>query len=130
VSISGISSVNWYAAGLARQNLPGNSVAMPGNGQSNGSVMAGASASSSASSSDDATTQFLNYMKETPAQRMQDAWLKQHGISPQAFAAMSGEEKQKIIDQMKQDIEAKLKQKLDSGNASTGTAKPSVDLTV
>jgi hypothetical protein len=128
VSISGISGGSWLAASLTRQNLPGSSFAPPTNGSGNGSTMAGASASSSASSGNDAVTQFMNYMKETPAQRMQDAWLQQHGISPQAFAAMTGAQKQKIIDEMKQDIENKLKQKMEAGTSSN--AKPTIDLSV
>ena len=122
MSVSGISGASFLAASLTRQNLPGSSFALPTTQPSNGG------ASSSSSSGNDAVTQFMDYMKETPAQRMQDAWLQQHGISPQAFAAMTGAQKQKIIDERKQDIEAKLKQKMESGTSSN--AKPTIDLSV
>jgi hypothetical protein len=58
----------------------------------------------------DAAQEFLDYMKLTPAQRMQYAWLEQHGISKEQFDSMSAEDQQKLLDQMKHDIEDKIKQ--------------------
>ena len=125
MSISAVSGPNWLFASPARQNLPGNS--LPSASDTNGAAIgAGTAPTSSSSGSDDAVQKFMNYMNETPAQRLQNAWLQQHGITPQAFAAMSSADKQKIIDEMKQDIEAKLKQKMETGTA----AKPSVNIVV
>jgi hypothetical protein len=104
----------------SRQNLPGNFVASATTSAA-GTANAVVSPSSS-KAEDDAITKFTNYMKETPAERMQDTWLQAHGITRQQFDAMSPEEKQKIVDEMKQDIENKIKQKMESGS------KPSVDI--
>jgi hypothetical protein len=60
-----------------------------------------------------ARDQFLAYMKETPAQRLQDAWLAQHGVSREEFEAMSADQKQQLLDEMKREIEEKTKDKLE-----------------
>jgi hypothetical protein len=57
----------------------------------------------------DAVKEFQDYMKMTPGERMQYAWLKQHGISKEEFDAMPADEKQKLMEQMKREIEEKIK---------------------
>lgn len=64
----------------------------------------------------------MDYMKETPAQRMEDDWLRQHGISKADFNAMSAEEKQKVRLQMKQEIEQKIKNKATDAQKPGATA--------
>lgn len=124
MSISALSALGSTYQAAIRQNLPGNSLpssfgaalaaatsaSAPAPASASGSAAASSGAVSSSAGSD-AASQFESYMKETPAQRMQDAWLRQHGISQQQFAAMSPADKQKLNDQMKADIEAKVKQK-------------------
>lgn len=96
-----------YAAQTAtkRQNMQGDSAL---------SALTGGA--SDAASGTDAETTFMNYMKETPAQRFQDSWLAQHGISKADFDAMSDTQKQKIIAEMKQDIEQKAKEQMGSSD--------------
>jgi hypothetical protein len=57
----------------------------------------------------DAVKEFTDYMKMSPAERMQYAWLKQHGISKEEFDSMPADEKQKLIDKMKHEFEEKIK---------------------
>jgi hypothetical protein len=67
---------------------------------------------SPADSDDDIIQQFEAYIKESPAARMEDDWLRAHGITKEQFDHMSADQKQKITDEMKQDIERKLKEKM------------------
>jgi hypothetical protein len=116
MSISGISNNSSIysspSAAANRQNLP------------SGSGLDTSSSASGLLSDDPAVQDFQNFMTETPAQRMQDAWLRQHGISAADFAAMSPDDKQKLLDQMKQEIEAKLKEKLDRGANAAAIKAP------
>jgi len=57
----------------------------------------------------DAIQTFTDYMKQTPAERMQAAWLAQHGVSKEDFDAMSPDDKKKLMDQMKQEIREKIR---------------------
>ena len=77
-----------------------------------------ASSASADSSSLQSTTQtpsaedtFKAYMKMTPAERMEDAWLKSHGLSKEKLAAMSPAEREATLKQMKSEIEQELKLK-------------------
>ena len=88
--------------------MPGNSV-IPAQAAP---VSAGDTADTT-STADSATQDFTNYMKETPAQRFQDSWLKQHGISQEDFNNMSPAEQQKLLEQMKQDMEERMKSSTD-----------------
>src|SRR5690349_9427490 len=58
----------------------------------------------------DIVQEFLNYMKKTPAERMQEAWLHQHGLTREQLDAMSPAERKKILDKMRQDIELRIRQ--------------------
>lgn len=60
---------------------------------------------------DDPTQDFLSYMTMTPGERMENAWLRQHNMTRAQFEALSPEEKEKVREQMRQDIERQLKQK-------------------
>lgn len=128
MSVAGISGVTGFsiasqmgASALNRQNLPGNTAAV--SSASNTGFSNNIAASTAAhDSSNSALAEVKNYFKESPAQRMQDDWLSQHGITEAQFNSMSPADKQKIVDQMRQDIQAKMKQKLGSANgASAGT---------
>jgi hypothetical protein len=84
-------------------------------GSANNNVAKAEATSQSASLKKDAREEFLEYMKKTPAERMQEAWLKAHGITKEEFEAMPPEEKQAITDQMKQEIEDKLQKQAETG---------------
>ena len=81
---------------LARQVLPDSS------STSTSSTTSDINSSGSASGS--AASDFLAFMKQSPEQQMQTAWLARHGISKEQFAAMDPAAKQKIIEQMKNEM--------------------------
>jgi len=58
--------------------------------------------------------QFLNYMKESPGQRMIDAWLKAHHLTEQSLAAMPPAQRNAILKQMADDIKNEVKQKAEA----------------
>lgn len=62
-----------------------------------------------------------DFMKMTDAQKMQYLWLKKHGISPEEFESMSGEEKQKLVEKMQQELEAQMKKSIESPDQSSAT---------
>jgi len=118
MSISSINGSPWYTNSTAKaqnkQNLPGNSGSLINSlaGVSGDDATSGVTSTKKPDSA--AATNFLDYMKQTPAQRWQAAWLSQHNITQQQFDAMSAEEKQKLINQMKQEMEAKMKDRTNS----------------
>lgn len=57
-----------------------------------------------------ATNDFLAYMKKSLAERMQEAWLKQHNMTREQFEALPPEEKKKVAEEMRADIEEKIKE--------------------
>jgi predicted flavoprotein YhiN len=62
-----------------------------------------------------------DFMKMTDAQKMQYLWLKKHGISPEEFESMSGEDKQKLVEKMQQDLEAQMKKAIESPESSSSS---------
>jgi hypothetical protein len=75
---------------------------------------------SASGGNDDAVQEFLDYAKETPAQRMFDSWLSGQHISKAEFNSMSDEEKQKLIDKFREEMKEKMKAAL--GTSSSATA--------
>jgi hypothetical protein len=72
----------------------------------------GKSASAGTSSSSETSAQwFLNYMKETPAQRFEDSWLAAHGLTEKDLAKMSPQKREAILQQMANDMKQKVDQK-------------------
>jgi predicted flavoprotein YhiN len=55
-----------------------------------------------------------DFMKMTDAQKMQYLWLKKHGISQEEFDAMSGEDKQKLVEKMQEELKAQMKNAIES----------------
>jgi hypothetical protein len=90
MAFSNIGTINSPASG---QNLPGGS--------------AGLSAASG--TGDNVVQDFLNYLKESPIERMFDAWLKAHHLSKQQFDALSPQQKQALLDEFKKEFETKAK---------------------
>ena len=58
----------------------------------------------------DAEKIFLDYMKKSPAERMQDAWLASHHLTKKDLEAMSPEQRKTIEKQMADEIQQQLKQ--------------------
>lgn len=57
-----------------------------------------------------ALDEFTAYMKKSVAERMEEAWLKAHGMTKEQFEALPPEEKKAMIEEMRKDIEEKMKQ--------------------
>ena len=68
------------------------------------------STSSNDLSNNAAVQAFMNYAKETPAQRMFDSWLTNQNVTEQQYNAMTPAQQQKLINE----FEAQLKEKLKS----------------
>ena len=83
-------------------------------GLSFGSVVATASqptvTTPVAAKSNSAVDTFLNYMKESPAQRMEDSWLAAHGLTRQSLNAMSPDQREAVLKQMAKDIKDQVTQ--------------------
>jgi len=62
------------------------------------------------SASTDPAQAFLNYMKETPAQQLEDQWLASHHLTRKQLEAMSPEQRHATEKQMAADIKQKLKE--------------------
>jgi hypothetical protein len=105
-----------YDKDKARQNLQGNSSLMGASAAIDPSVMNVPTADA-----DDPVKQFTDYMKLTPEQRWQQAWLQRHGITQEEFDAMSAEDKRKIMEQMRADMERDMKDKADAKAKATNT---------
>ncbi len=125
MSISSISGSNWpsavYNKDKTRQNVQGSSD--PSNDPVLGLMGSSAAITPSASQpvdDNDPVKQFTDYMKKTPEQRYQESWLKQHGVSPEQFAAMSPAEQKKLIDEMQHELEEKMKAQ--AGSTAKGSA--------
>jgi acyl-CoA reductase-like NAD-dependent aldehyde dehydrogenase len=57
-----------------------------------------------------AVDNFLDYMKESPAERMADSWLAAHGLSKEKLAAMSPEQRDAVLKQMAKEIKDQVAQ--------------------
>lgn len=68
--------------------------------------------------------EFLDYAQKSPAERIREAYLKRHGLTEESLAAKDPKEREKIEEEIKQEIKAKLG--LD-GSKKTGVIK---DVTV
>ena len=58
---------------------------------------------------------FLKFAKESPIERMEDAWLKAHGLDRNRLAAMPPEEREKILKQMQEDIKKEIERQAKAG---------------
>jgi hypothetical protein len=96
--------------GIGGGYTPQNTANKP-NGQNNSSNgMFTQAVDSDKPKASDKVQEFLNYMKQTPAQRLEEDWLKQHGLTREKLAAMSPEEREKVMAQMKEEIQQQMKQ--------------------
>lgn len=59
----------------------------------------------------DPAKEFMDFMKLTPAQRMEEQWLRSHGLTRKDLESMSPEKRDAIKKQMAQEIEDAMKRK-------------------
>jgi hypothetical protein len=104
MSIQGISGVGAYAAIAANYRSSAQ--------QRTAAAMAAATANQAATTTtaSDPVQEFRNYMKETPAQRLEDSWLAAHHLTRQQYEAMSPQERQAIQQQMASELKEQVKQ--------------------
>lgn len=76
----------------------------------NSSSSASQSSAPTKAANNSAADEFMTYMKKSPAERMEDTWLKAHGLSKEKLAAMSPKDREAVMKQMKTDIENNLKE--------------------
>ncbi|MDY0884529.1 hypothetical protein ACFPL7_04085 [Dongia soli] len=68
---------------------------------------------------------FLDYMKKTPAQRMVDAWLKQHNLTQEELNAMPADQREAITKQMAADLKAQMQKDQMQKQEQAKVGKPS-----
>lgn len=73
----------------------------------------------------DPAQELQEYMKMSYAEKLQWSWMHAHGISKEDFEAMSPEDKQKLLDQMREE----LKQKASSAEVDR-SQNPPIDVYV
>lgn len=66
--------------------------------------------------------QFMDFMKETPQQRYEDMWLQAHHLTREQLAAMPPDKQKEIRDEMKKDVEQKIKEAINK-------KQPQLDIT-
>lgn len=69
----------------------------------------------------DPTELFLNYMKKSVSERYIDAWLAARGLTKEAVAAMSPEERRAVMKLMEEDIKRQIKEDMEK---KTGVLLP------
>jgi len=55
-----------------------------------------------------AADKFLDYQKKTTEEKMVERWLESHGVTKEEFDAMSPEEQQSLLAQMKQEMQDRM----------------------
>lgn len=91
-----------YLNAIAAQNRP-----LP---QSDKGATSSTPAASSVVNISSAASELEAFMKMSEAERMQWIWLHSHGITPEEFASMSDEDRQQLLDQMKEEIKISMQQ--------------------
>jgi hypothetical protein len=73
-----------------------------------------ASADTASTVGDAAEQAFLNYMKESPAQKLEDQWLAAHHLTRKELDAMPPKQREAILKQMEAEIKQQLKQQTEA----------------
>jgi hypothetical protein len=109
MAISGVgSSYGVYTAGAltSAASTPKTASASSASSASSTSSSAGPPIGGSSSALD----YLVNYLKESPAKRMEDSWLAQHHLTEQQLAAMPPAQQEAVRKQMEADIKKKLQE--------------------
>ena len=69
---------------------------------------------------------FLAFMHQTTAEKLEDLWLKQNGITREQLDKMSVEDRQKILDKMEAELKEKIKATVDAKAAKPLVAPAAV----
>lgn len=106
----GFSWINALRNKEDRQNMPGNIVSSLG-----ANAVMDTSVKPEQKTGPDPVQEFKDYMAKTPEERMQEAWLKSQGVTPEEFEAMTPAEKQAFMDKMRQELENKMRAEIADG---------------
>jgi hypothetical protein len=66
---------------------------------------------SPATKTNSAADNFLDYMKESPAERMADSWLASHGLSKEKLAAMTPAQRDAVLNQMAKELRTRSRRR-------------------
>lgn len=94
-----------YLNAIAAQNRP-----LAASSSTPSSTSTAAVGASSVVNISSAASELEAFMNMSEAERMQWIWLHSHGVTPEEFANMSDEDKQKLMDQMKEEIKVTMQQ--------------------
>ena len=83
---------------------------------------AGGAKSKAAQEDAQAVTNFMDYMKETPAQRFEDQWLAAHGLTEKDLEKMSPDKRAAITKQMADDMKKQMQDAVKKASGKTGVA--------
>lgn len=121
MSISGIGSYsNFYLPGAATGAKAGGAAAANAAAAPDPADASSPTSATDSASGGSGALQFLtNYLKESPAKRMEDAWLAQHHLTEQQLQAMPPQQQAALRKQMADDIKKKLQ---DLPGGGTGAA--------
>jgi hypothetical protein len=72
-------------------------------------IFATGGAKSQPNKGQDAIDAFLKISQQTPAEQLQEQWLKAHGLTKEKLAAMTPEQRDTVIKQMSEDIKQQMK---------------------
>lgn len=75
--------------------------------QSSSSVVASEKPLENSQVKSDPAQELQDYMKMSYAEKLQWSWMNAHGISKEEFEAMSPEDKQKLLDQIREELKQK-----------------------
>ena len=115
MDLTSIQSHNYAAYGLLTNNTASTQ---------NNSVLQNASGATTTRNAD-AADNFMNYAKETPAQRMFDTWLQQQNISKDEYNSMSSSDKEKLMEKYKEYLKEKMQSDYSLNGANTDTTATS-----
>jgi hypothetical protein len=108
MSVSGIGSYDSFTA----STLLGGASGQP----ASGAAASSAASARSSGASNSALQDLVNYLKGSPAKRMEQAWLAQHNLTEQRLAAMPPVQQEALRKQMADDIKKKLQAQLGGSN--------------
>ena len=97
-----------YLNAIAAQNRP---LPQTASNQSTSSSSSASGTSSSVVTISSAASELEAFMKMSESERLQWIWLNSHGVTPEEFSQMNDEEKQKLLDQMREEIKISMQEK-------------------
>jgi hypothetical protein len=118
VSITGVGSVGSFLQSFASRAAAQQAQAAAAQGSNQDAELT----SDTPNATNKAVQDFLSYAKESPAQRMVDAWLKAHGLTEQDLAKMPPDKQAAIRKEMADDIKKQMEDQVQKNGAKGNLA--------